>query len=229
MSHHLGLPDHVSGWPCPLCGTAAAPTIEVGVFRYARCRECALISLDPEQLPRPLEEVVRYAHHRNSAEDGGYRTFLRRLADPVRARLNAGASGLDFGCGPSPVLADMLTEAGHPTAAYDPVFEPQANLLLRRYDFIVCSEVVEHFHRPAEAFAQLGGLLIDGGLLGIMTRLHREDIDFATWWYRRDPTHVCFYSEVTMRWIAARHGWGIELPDDDVVLFSMPVRPRDSA
>lgn len=199
----------------------------MGTFRYVRCPGCDLISLDPSRRPLPLDEVVRYTSHHNSADDEGYRRFLCRLSDPVRARLDLGAEGLDFGCGPSPVLADMLTQAGYPTVGYDPVFRPNVELLARRYDFVVCSEVVEHFHHPAADFAVLGGLLAaGGGLLGIMTRFHRPEVPFEAWWYRRDPTHVCFYSETTMLWIATHHGWSVEVPEADIALFSVPGSER---
>lgn len=198
------------------------PHVEVAGHRYAQCAECNLISLDPTQRPLPLAEVVRYAQHQNAEDDAGYRRFLGLLLHPVLERLSAGAIGLDFGCGPAPVLAAMMTEAGYPTSGYDPVFAPQADLLAREYDFVVCSEVVEHLHHPASVFAMFGRLIARGGLVGIMTGLHRPEIPFETWWYRRDPTHVCFYSEATMRWIAARHGWSVVFPSADVVLFSLP-------
>ena len=133
-----------------------------------------------------------------------------------------GARGLDFGCGPAPVLASLLTNAGYPCAAYDPLFAPDAALLDERYDFVACSEVVEHVHDPAGVFARFGRLLGRGGLLGVMTRFHDIDTPFATWWYRRDPTHVCFYAEATMRWIAAGRGWEVSFPRPDVALFSVP-------
>ena len=226
MSETHPHPDDLSEWPCPLCGTAVAPAIVVGRTRYAQCPECDLISLDPSLRPLPLDEVLRYTSHHNDADNEGYRSFLARLANPVRSRLSVGTEGLDFGCGPSPVLAGMLTETGCPTVGYDPVFEPRAERLLRQYDFIVCSEVVEHFHHPASAFTLLGGLAVAGGLLGIMTRFHQPGVPFATWWYRRDSTHVCFYSEATMRWIAAHHGWSVEIPETDIVLFTIPRSDR---
>ena len=227
MSDGLSHPDDPREWACPLCDRPIVPTIAARTTRYAQCPGCDLISLDPSRRPLPLDEVVRYTSHHNDADDEGYRRFLARLADPVRARSSIGARGLDFGCGPSPVLAGMLTEAGYPTVGYDPVFEPRADLLLSRYDFIVCSEVVEHLHHPASAFELLGTLVVaGGGLLAIMTRFHRPEIPFATWWYRRDPTHVCFYSEATMRWIAAHHGWSVEIPEDDIALFTIPRRER---
>ena len=39
-----------------------------------------------------------------------YRSFLGRLAIPLQAKLSSGDTGLDFGCGHGPALADMLEE-----------------------------------------------------------------------------------------------------------------------
>ena len=135
------------------------------------------------------------------------------------ARLPEGARGLDFGCGPGPALARMLTEAGFDMALYDPFFHPDPAALDGRYDFITCTEVVEHLHRPAEIFHQLDGLLKAGGWLGIMTCFQTDDDRFANWHYRRDPTHVVFYRERTFAWLAERFGWHMEVPRKDVVLF----------
>lgn len=200
------------------------PTVEVDVRTYARCHACALISLEPTQRPLPLAEAMRYTEHRNVEGDAGYRRFLERLSIPLSRRLSPGQHGLDFGCGPAPVLATIMTGMGFPTVGYDPLFAPQEELLARRYDFVSCSEVVEHLHDPSAVFELLGRLLDGGGVLGVMTRFHRPEIPFEHWWYRRDTTHVCFYAEETMRWIASHHGWAVEIPDPDVALFSVPAR-----
>jgi len=139
------------------------------------------------------------------------------------------AQGLDYGCGPGPALAMMLREAGHPMQAWDPFFAPDPDALVRRYDFVTCTEVVEHFHSPAAEFARLDALLRPGGWLGITTCLQTEDARFAAWHYRRDPTHVVFYRAVTFEVIAARFGWRCELPEKDVVLMHKPAPPAVAA
>lgn len=220
-------PADSTGWRCPLCDAPVSPGISAGGRSYARCPACALISLDPVQRPLPLDEVVRYTEHRNLESDEGYRRFLERLSLPVTARLASGTQGLDFGCGPVPVLAGILTNAGFPTVGYDPLFAPQEELLGRQYDFVTCSEVVEHLHEPSRVLALFGRLLAGGGVLGVMTRFHRPEVPFESWWYRRDSTHVCFYAEATMHWIASCHGWSVEIPSPDVALFDVPAR-RDN-
>ncbi len=213
--------------PCPLC---SAPALELPSAarehpRYFRCAVCALIHLDPaHRLPRD-EEHDRYLLHENDGNDPGYVAFLKRLADPVMERLRPGAQGLDFGCGPAPVLSEIMTADGFPCAAYDPFFAPDETLLDKRYDFVTCSEVVEHAHDPARMFATLRRMLAPGGILGVMTMFHPGEDAFADWWYRRDPTHVCFYGEVTMRWIGEQHGWQTEFPRPNITLFSAVARP----
>jgi SAM-dependent methyltransferase len=207
---------------CPLCGAAAAPLATVRRRDYFTCDVCGLAFLAPAQRPAAAAERARYDTHRNDPADAGYRAFLDRLAAPVAARVPAGASGLDYGSGPGPTLSLMLAERGFDVRIYDPFYAPDDNALTRTYDFITCSEVVEHFFDPAAEFARLHGMLRPGGWLGVMTELLDDDIDFASWWYVRDATHVCFYRMRTMEWLAWQYGWVAERVARSVVLFRRP-------
>jgi SAM-dependent methyltransferase len=193
-----------------------------GRRRYLLCGECHLVHLDRRYWPTPDEERLRYLQHRNHRADEGYVRFLRRLADPVAERMPPGSRGLDFGCGPAPVLAELLTERGLVMASYDPLFHPDQKLLDAQYDFITCCEVLEHVHDPGDLLDRMPSLLRDHGLLGVMTSLRREDQDFGTWRYRRDPTHVCFYNDATLEWIARQRGWALERPAANVALYTIP-------
>ena len=62
-------------------------------------------------------------------------------------------------------------------------------------------------------------MLRSGGWLGVMTEMLEPEVDFARWWYHREPTHVCFYTRETMVWIAERYGWRVEFPRKNVTLF----------
>ncbi len=186
---------------------------------YWRCPECLATFLDPSQLPPPDLELEHYRLHRNFPDDIGYRKFLDRVVQPLLARLSPGSRGLDFGCGPGPVLAAMLEEAGHSVALFDPFFHPDRQVLHEQFDFITCTEVVEHFHRPAETFRQLDAMLKPGAWLAVMTTLQTDDAAFANWHYRRDPTHVVFYREATLQIIARRFGWEQESAGKNVLLM----------
>jgi SAM-dependent methyltransferase len=205
---------------CPLCQHSDTPLFaEAGQRRYFRCSRCELTFLDPAQRPDAQTERAYYDLHQNSPDDPGYRAFLNRLAQPLSALLPANSHGLDFGCGPGPALARMLEEQGHRMALYDPIFAPNENALQQRYDVVTCTEVVEHFHQPQREFARFNTLVKPGGLLAVMTGMLDDQIDFARWHYRRDPTHVCFYRQATFAWWAQRYGWQRERECGDVVIM----------
>ena len=65
----------------------------------------------------------------------------------------------------------MLEEQGYRMSLYDPFFAPSPDALERRYDFITCTETVEHFYQPGKEFRRLDRLLRSGGWLGVMTEM----------------------------------------------------------
>lgn len=190
---------------------------------YGVCAGCGLVFQHPSQRPDALTEQAIYAAHDNRPDDPDYRRFLSRLTRVLVPALAPGAEGLDYGAGPGPALAAMLAEAGFAMTAYDPFFAPHEQALARRYDFVVCTETAEHFHHPGREFDRLAALLRPGGHLGLMTRLLLPGIDFDTWHYPRDPTHVSFYTDASLGWLARRHGWRWRRFGPDVVLFGESV------
>ncbi len=211
---------------CCLCRAVATPRVTSLPRRQARtffhCTVCDLAFADPAHLPSKEEELARYQGHQNSASDERYVAFLDRLARPLGERVGIARQGLDFGCGPAPVLADLLTRQGHRMCVYDPFFFPSEGVLGEPYDFVVCTEVAEHFHDPNKEFARLRELIRPGGWLGLMTSFRKPWNEFPAWHYHRDPTHVAFYSERTLRWIAALWEWELEIPASGVALLHRP-------
>lgn len=213
---------------CPLC--FSKPIRQFAIIdsnTYWRCDVCHLTFLSSESYLSPEDELARYLLHENSPEDCRYREFLSRLTDHLIPKLQPGAKGLDFGSGPGPTLSVMLEEAGFFMDIYDPYFAADTAPLEREYDFITCTETVEHFHRPATEFHRFDQMLRYGGWLGIMTEMLESDDVFANWWYHREPTHVCFYKQKTMAWIATRYSWRVEHPRKNVTLFYKPEKPFD--
>lgn len=204
---------------CTLCGAPAQPFAHLEGRQYYRCPRCQLTFEHPDQLPTSEQEKGQYDLHENRPDDPGYRRFLSQLADPLIARLTPGANGLDFGCGPGPALAAMLREQGFGCATYDPIYAPDTAPLTAQYDFVTCTEVVEHLHRPEREWQWFAEHVKPGGWLGIMTRWLTDDNAFATWHYRRDPTHVCFWQPATFEWLAGEYGWSLHLTGNPVVLM----------
>lgn len=205
---------------CPLCASTNLRLVARLAERpYFECPGCALVHLAPDHRLDTERERAHYDLHENDPADPNYRTFLDRLARPLAERLRPGASGLDYGSGPGPTLSVMLEERGFSMAIYDPFFAPDPAPLARTYDFITCSETVEHFFRPLEELERLSRLVRPKGLVALMTEMVPEDRPFEQWSYARDPTHVCFYRPATMRWIGRRFGWALESLRGNVVLF----------
>ena len=204
---------------CPLCCHGIEPYIKDRRRLYFRCPRCELVSADPQSHLDAAAERAYYDLHENGPTDQGYRRFLGRLSEPLLGRLTTGMRGLDFGCGPGPTLSVMLGEAGMLMEDYDPLYRPNPGALECPYDFVTCTEVVEHFRRPAEDWSRLTALLSPGGWLGVMTKLVISRERFATWHYKDDPTHVSFYGLDTFAWLGARFGLVVERMESDVLLL----------
>ena len=208
---------------CPVCRNAAVHALApIDGLTYWRCATCEATFLDPRHFLSADAERAHYLTHENAPDDPGYRRFMMRLPAPLMARLSPGSSGLDYGSGPGSALAAILREAGHEVALYDPFFHDDPAVLQTTYDFVTCTETAEHFHAPFAEFDRMGKLLRPGGLLGVMTLFQTDDAKFAGWRYRRDPTHVVFYRETTLRHIAATRGWSCDIPDKDIALMQLP-------
>lgn len=209
---------------CPLCGARDGVLSFAADPRrpYLRCGTCGLIFVPRACHPSPTEARRRYDLHRNNPDDAGYRSFLNQLVEPLAARLPAGAEGLDFGSGPCPVLSLLLAGRGFRMSQYDPLYAPEPAALNRRYDFVACSETVEHFTNPARDLDIMLSLVREGGWIGIMTGMVAPGTDFARWRYANDITHVCFYTQGTFEWWAARRHVAVEFPAPNVCLLRVP-------
>lgn len=210
---------------CPLCLASEGKPFFQDSRDYFRCPVCLLVFVPPHQFLSATDEKAVYDHHENSAEDAGYRRFLSRLFLPLSQNLAANSCGLDFGSGPGPTLSVMFEEAGHSMQIYDPFYSPGITPLEQQYDFITASEVVEHLHEPQRELDRLWSCLKPNGSLGIMTKRVIGCDEFSRWHYKNDPTHVCFFSIETFRWLALRWRATLTVPGVDVVLFAKTGSP----
>ena len=157
--------------------------------------------------------------HNNDVDDPEYRKFLSKLFDPLIKKLKKESRGLDYGCGPGPALASMLREEGFSVDIYDPYFFPDESYRDKVYDFITCTEAAEHFYEPQKEFNKLDQVLADKGILGVMTNFYEDTINFEDWYYRKDPTHVVFYTVKTLQCIAEERSWKVDIQSKNVVFF----------
>jgi SAM-dependent methyltransferase len=174
---------------------------------YTQCDRCGLISKNPECFQDFASQKERYDLHENDAENVGYRDYFQRFLEFVLPQAGEVRTALDFGCGASTLLADMLAEEGIDCDYYDPIYAPDDAYRRRHYDLILSVEVFEHLHRPDETFTHLVERLNPGGFLAIRTEFHPDDIErFLGWYYRMDSTHVVFFRPETFRYLAQRNG-----------------------
>lgn len=205
---------------CLVCdSTSINLFLEIDDKIYWKCDNCLVIFLDPKFRLNPLDEKHRYQQHNNDIHDKDYRLFLSKLLNPLKLKLQPEARGLDFGCGPGPALAEMLKEEGFIMDVYDPFFFKDDLIFSKKYDFITCTETMEHFFDPAKEIKRLDKMLAKEGVLGLMTNFLSDEKGFEQWYYRKDPTHVVFYRPRTFEIIANMMDWGYEVPEKDVVLF----------
>jgi len=81
------------------------------------------------------------------------------------------------------------------------------------YDVVTLFDVVEHFYRPQDAFANLRTLTRPGGLVLIETgnseSLCPRRFGIDQWWYVRLLEHHVFWSQQSLAHIAAAHGFKV--------------------
>lgn len=202
---------------CPLCQSSESFEFYPHFFK---CHHCQLLFKNPNSFLSFDEETTRYSYHQNNEEDQGYIKYLKQITEPLLKKLDSSKNGLDFGCGPGPTLSKILGAENINCDNYDPFFLPDHTLLNKKYDFIVSTEVFEHFHNPKLEIEKLWELVKNGGLLAVMTVFYPEKLEeFGKWWYKNDPTHVCFYNEEVFRYIGEKLDAEIEFSGRKVVFI----------
>jgi len=190
---------------CTLCDAPESKRIhkdpQNGSLFYS-CLVCGFIFRDPQFFLSSEKEFERYQNHENDVNSVGYQNFLMPVIDQVLKLQTLQHQGLDYGCGPNSVVVHLLKNKGYNILEYDLFFYPDEEKLKTHYDYVVCTEVVEHFRNPQLEFRKVANLLKPGGSLIIKTSLTDQVADFANWHYHRDPTHVGFFNQSSLQKVA---------------------------
>jgi len=184
---------------------------------YYFCRKCYLICVDKKHLPDRQAEKERYLTHQNGIAFDGYVNFLRRAIDPALDFIARDTVGLDYGCGPAPTLSKLLGREGYTCEDFDPFFVKHD--LQRKFGYIFCTEVFEHFFYPAKEIRKMRSLLLAQGVLVVMTERWKDRDAFPQWYYARDNAHVCFYHDRTFDHICEKFGFERSYDDGQRVLI----------
>lgn len=187
---------------------------------YYRCVQCHLVFVPQMFYLSPEAEKAEYDKHNNDTVDEGYRRFLNRLWSQLKPCLVSGGKVLEFGCGPGPLLSQMIQEDGFEVSLYDHFYYPDKGVLTNTlYDGVTSTEVIEHLHNPKQVFELWLSLIKPKGYIGIMTKLVSNQDAFTRWHYKNDLTHVCFFSRECFQWLAHHYNLTVNFHGNDVMIF----------
>ena len=195
---------------CKICGAITVPwhyPKQMDDFHY--CEVCEFIAKDDSAMMSSEDELKRYNEHNNEGVDPQYIAYFKTfLEDAVFPYANTGKIGLDFGSGPQPVLANLLSQQYHyQMAIYDLFYAMDQTYSQQQYDLITTTEVVEHLQDPLHYFKHFKELLLPTGILAVMTQFHQNDPQkFMGWYYMRDHSHISFFTPKTMAVIGQKVG-----------------------
>lgn len=187
---------------------------------FHECSHCKAIFKDISHFPTKEDEVKRYEEHHNILSNKGYVNFLQGFIDSAIAPYIHEGQILDFGSGPTAVLAHLLNKMGYRVDCYDPFFNPKFDDK-NVYDMVVATEVIEHLHDPLKQFRWIDQHIKKQGYFSCMTLLYPLDREkFFEWFYLRDQTHVVFYHSKTYEYLAKLFNWHL-IKDDGyrIVVF----------
>src|SRR5574341_1213819 len=191
---------------CVLCNGSASPLVISKSSKnplqrsYMHCPDCDLIFVPHGFHLSPQDEAARYRLHENSLSNEGYVRMFAEKIELIHRYCPGIHSALDYGCGPEPVLAELMKMNGFDCDVYDPYFFPA--FPGKPYDLVISTEVFEHFRDIKGELRKIRSLTNPGGFLAVMTALHDQVKDFGDWWYPGDLTHICFFGLRTFEWIA---------------------------
>ncbi len=194
---------------CKICGNETKIINDEAREKiYLKCSVCEAIAIKDEFFVPAEREKGQYDNHNNSIENSGYvkmfENFLDFFWDTIK---DEATETLDFGSGPGPVLSKIIEKRSLHVDIFDKFYQPDEVYKDKKYDLITSTEVFEHLKNPLETLLLFKKHLKKDGIIAIMTLFHNNDTEeFLNWWYRRDPTHILFYTPKTFEVMCAMCG-----------------------
>lgn len=217
---------------CPLCSSQGNEfyRLEKKKRFFYSCSNCSLIFQSRETCLSEEDEKARYEQHENTLENAGYRQWLESFIQDAFLPWYKEGNILDFGSGPSPALTELLKEQSYPVFSYDPYFSPVWPADHPYHMFLVC-EVLEHIKDPLKEFRKLYDQAAEDGILSLKTQFlpNFERESFRGWWYKEDPTHICFYSPRSLKVLGELSGWNLIFHDQkSLAIYKKTTSPEGS-
>jgi hypothetical protein len=83
--------------------------------------------------------------------------------------------------------------------------------------------VLEHLSEPMEEVSRLSGMLNNQGYLAIMTQILTPQVDFSSWYYKNDPSHIGFFTKKSLNFLANYLNIEAYFISERVILFKKNV------
>ncbi len=206
---------------CLLCDSNATVFCEKPNHLFYKCNNCEGIFRPRFTFLETSLEKEHYEKHNNDVNDKRYQNFVLPIVNAILNDFCQIDKGLDFGSGTGPVVSKMLRDKKYQIENYDLFFENIPELLKKKYNYISCCEVMEHFHKPFKEFKLLRSMLLPNGKLYCKTELFKNQKPFEEWYYKDDFTHVFIYQEATLNWIQKKLLFKKVLVYDKLIVFEV--------
>jgi 2-polyprenyl-3-methyl-5-hydroxy-6-metoxy-1,4-benzoquinol methylase len=225
--------SNVTAQNCPSCQSGSISPLEASKNDYAfvECNNCTLIFVDPMPSHEALNEF--YDNYHKSGQylaklDSKIRRAKKRIRSvnwlkkpgtfidvgcnvgfAVEAARSLGfeARGVDIDANAIEVAQGQFTQAKFEVRSVQDLAESGET-----FDFIYCSEVIEHLPELDSFFAALVKCLSDGGVLYITTpdnghfSLPNEFSKLVDWTSVRPPEHLMYFTKSSVAPLLSRHG-----------------------
>lgn len=192
---------------------------------FYRCGGCGYIFAAPdEQRLSGEEERSFFKGQWQQAPDGGNIGCYPHILSLTQSCGITAVKALDFGCGNAGLIR-LLRANGIPAYGIDRVpvdndmrpfvFKNFAEVPAMKFDLITAIEVFEHLPDPVAVLDELLARLSPEGFLFITTALTNRSMAhikyFPHWIYQKDRTHIGFFAERTMEFLAHKNGLELQV------------------
>ncbi len=213
--------------PCAVCGGDAGFFLKnpASARIFYRCAGCGYIFAAPEERRLSGEEERSFFKGQwEQSPDGGNVGCYPHILSLAQSCGISPVKALDFGCGNAGLIRTLRAN-GIPAYGIDRVpvendmrpfvFSDFSGLPAIKFDLITAIEVFEHLPDPVAVLEELLARLSPDGFLFMTTALTNRAMAhikyFPHWIYQKDPTHIGFFAERTMEFLARKHGLELQV------------------
>jgi 2-polyprenyl-3-methyl-5-hydroxy-6-metoxy-1,4-benzoquinol methylase len=205
--------------PCRLCQNPSQIIFE-DVRPFYACNVCGLIFSDCLLSAEEVEKHYKDQYQNEWDWGNEAEVFVLWLKNFRGTAPSLSLSILDYGSGGG-LLAEALRKVGFKVDCYEPMLHGDFNResYSEAYDIIILNEVIEHLEDINKTLDIVYNVLADNGVVFIKTNLTDKLINnplnfqklFKGWWYKDDPTHISFFSFLTIEYICKDRGRRLEV------------------